>query len=349
MQVEQSTILSNIEKENIKFYSTGILLLAAIGLSSFINFLFFHTVAELFSVVIACTIFIIAFNTRMISDNNYLLFLGINYLFVGFIDLMHTLSYKGMNIFSGYGANLPTQLWISARYMESISLAIAPIFFKHKLRFNFAFILYVCLTTLLLTFMFVWPIFPDCFIEGTGLTPFKKVSEYIISLILATAVFHLYLKRTHLDKTVFNLIILSLFLTIISEVFFTFYVNVYGISNLVGHIFKIISFFLIYHAVIVVTLTNPYKGLFRELAESESSKNQIITELKEAMNHVKLLRGFLPICSSCKQIRDDKGYWSQVEEYISQHSEAKFTHGICPECAQKLYPDLYPKDHKGEK
>ena len=169
-QTEQKTIPSSIEKGNYKYYIIGILILVVIGASSFINFLFYHTIAELFSVIIACSIFIIAFNTRQISDNNYLLFLGIAYLFVGMIDLMHTLSYKGMAIFSGHGANLPTQLWIGARYMESISLVIAPIFFTHRLRFGFAFFFYLGISTLLLLSMFVWPVFPDCFIDGIGLT-----------------------------------------------------------------------------------------------------------------------------------------------------------------------------------
>jgi hypothetical protein len=55
---------------------------------------------------------------------------------------------------------------------------------------------------------------------------------------------------------------------------------------------------------------------------------------------VKSLSGLLPICASCKKIRDDKGYWSQVESYVQKHSDATFTHGICPDCIKKLYPDL---------
>jgi hypothetical protein len=326
---------------NYKFYLVGILILAGIATSSFINFLLFHTIAEIFSIIIACSIFIVAWNTRHISNNNYLLFLGIIYLFVAILDFTHTLAYKGMNIFVGYGANLPTQLWIGARYLESISLAISPMFFTRRLNINLTFLVYSGLCTLILTSLFVWPFFPDCFIDGRGLTAFKKNSEYIISLILFSAIFILYRKRDYLDNYFFYLIIVSLFLTIFSEIAFTFYVSVYGISNLVGHLFKIISFYLIYRAVIVVTLTSPYESLFREVVESEKSKEKVIAELKEALKQVKLLQGFLPICSSCKQIRDDKGYWNQIEKYISDHSEVKFSHSICPKCIQKLYPDLY--------
>ncbi len=65
-----------------------------------------------------------------------------------------------------------------------------------------------------------------------------------------------------------------------------------------------------------------------------------ITLLKEAQEKIKILSGLLPICASCKKIRDDKGYWNQIEVYISDRSEAEFSHGICPECVKKLYPEL---------
>ncbi len=58
---------------------------------------------------------------------------------------------------------------------------------------------------------------------------------------------------------------------------------------------------------------------------------------------MKTLRGFLPICSSCKKIRSDQGYWQQIESYLSEHSEAEFSHGLCPDCAQTLYPELWEK------
>lgn len=64
-------------------------------------------------------------------------------------------------------------------------------------------------------------------------------------------------------------------------------------------------------------------------------------EIEEAMAKIKILSGIIPICSSCKKIRDDAGYWQQVEEYISKHSEAVFSHGLCNDCVKKLYPEYY--------
>ena len=75
----------------------------------------------------------------------------------------------------------------------------------------------------------------------------------------------------------------------------------------------------------------------------EQEKETLIRQLQEALDKVKLLSGFLPICSSCKKIRDDRGYWKQIETYIHEHSEAEFSHGICPECLKKLYPDYARK------
>lgn len=75
--------------------------------------------------------------------------------------------------------------------------------------------------------------------------------------------------------------------------------------------------------------------------ESEAEKDRLIEELKEAMQRIKTLSGLIPICASCKKIRDDRGYWKQVEAYIQEHTEAEFSHGICPECAKRLYPNYY--------
>jgi len=75
----------------------------------------------------------------------------------------------------------------------------------------------------------------------------------------------------------------------------------------------------------------------------EDERARLIIDLEESLKKVKLLSGMIPICASCKKIRDDDGYWSQVETYIARHSEAMFSHGICPDCVKVLYPDVYPE------
>ncbi len=88
------------------------------------------------------------------------------------------------------------------------------------------------------------------------------------------------------------------------------------------------------------------------LKEAEQEKEKLILDLQAALANVKTLSGLLPMCASCRKIRDDTGYWQQVEDYIRTHSDADFTHGICPDCALRLYPeftkDWYPGDGKDQ-
>ena len=77
----------------------------------------------------------------------------------------------------------------------------------------------------------------------------------------------------------------------------------------------------------------------------EEEREKLITELQEAAAKINTLSGLLPICASCKKIRDDTGYWNQIESYIQVHSDAEFSHSICPECVVKLYPEIHLKLH----
>jgi PAS domain S-box-containing protein len=257
----------------------GILVFFGLYLASLYNYLLFHSIAEIFSIVVACGIFMVAWNSRRFLDNNYLLLLGIAYLFVGGLDLIHTLAYKGMGVFHGYETNLATQLWTAARYMESLSLFLAPFFFGRKLKVNFVFLAYALATFLLLLSIFYWNIFPVCFIEGIGLTPFKKISEYIISLILLASIALLFNNRREFEREVLQWIVCSIIVSIASGLAFTFYIDAYGFSNLIGHFFKILSFYFIYKAIIETGLTKPYDLLFRNLKQSEvllrEEKNRI--------------------------------------------------------------------------
>jgi len=259
----------------------GILAFLGLYLTSLYSYPLFHSLAELFSIVVACGIFMIAWNSRGVARNNYLLFIGITYLFIGALDLIHTLAYKGMGVFQGYDANLPTQLWTGARYMQSLSLLIAPLFFNRKLRPPSVFLAYSLATFLMLMSIFYWKVFPDCFTEGTGLTSFKKISEYIISFILFASMGLLLKNRREFDRDVLVQIVWSIILTIASELLFTFYISVYALSNLMGHFFKILAFYLIYKAIIETGLSKPYNFLLKDSKKSEEALQNALLESKQ--------------------------------------------------------------------
>jgi hypothetical protein len=308
------------------------LVVLSVALSSLIilaqyNYLFFHCTAEFFSIVIGFGIFMFGWNTRKHTSNDFFLFLGIAYLFIVLFDFIHTLSYKGMGVFQLSDANLPTQFWIAARYMESISLLFTPLFFTKRINCTLTLTLFALVAGTIATSIFMG-FFPDCYLDRSGLTFFKKISEYVISIILATACFHIVKTKRHIFPQITRLLLISIVLTIISELSFTFYVSVYGTSNLIGHIFKIVSFYLIYKAVIVQGLEHPY-----ELLESKEA------ELRIALDEIKTLRGIVPICMHCKKIRNEDGYWEIVEKYVSEHSHAQFSHSICADCLEKFYSE----------
>lgn len=430
------------------------------------NYLLFHVLVELASIAVAWGVFMLAWNSRQFLDNQYILFLGLALPFIGVIDLLHTLAYKGMGIFPGYDANLPTQLWIAARYLHSLSLLVAPLVLGRRLNIRKVLLGYAAITVLLVALVFSRS-FPAAYVEGAGLTPFKIVSEYVICLVLLGAMGLLLRRRHHFDPAVFRWLTWSIALTIGSELSFTLYTDVYGFSNMIGHLFKVAAVYLIYKAVIETGLSRPYQLLFRNLKnreetlaevqsrlqailnntqqafmlldrqgrvqaynltaerearaivgrsirpgelaahflgnseifitsfnraltgetvtyereveigkqrrwfilthnpvlsetgqvvgvcynalditprrQVEAERERLITELQAALGQVKTLSGLLPICSSCKMIRDDQGYWHQVEAYIGAHTGVDFSHSICPDCRVKLYPkEQYP-------
>ncbi len=81
-----------------------------------------------------------------------------------------------------------------------------------------------------------------------------------------------------------------------------------------------------------------------ERKKAEQEREKLIGDLQDALAEIKTLKGIIPICSFCKNIRNDRGYWEQIDAYLTKHSEAQFTHGICPECARKLYLDIWKDD-----
>lgn len=235
------------------------------------NYLLFHSIAEIFSIIISFGIFLFVWSSRFNIDNNYFMIIGISFLFIGTLDTLHTFAYQGINIIPGNTANLPTQLWISARYMQSISFLIAPFFISKKIRNKTIVIVYTIITILLLLTIFYWKSFPDCFIEGKGLNDFKKISEYIISLLLLGSIFLLIKKKNDFDKYIFYLVIASIAVGIISEITFTLYSTPMAFFNFLGHILKIISSFFIYKAIIVIGIQNPFNLLFRKIKQREEA------------------------------------------------------------------------------
>ena len=337
-------------KKYWKIFLIGVLLLIGLFAASLYNYLLFHALVEIFSIVVAFGIFMIVWNSRYLVRNSYLLFIGVAYLFVGSLDLIHTLAYKGMGVFPGDGANLATQLWIAARYVESISLLIGPFLIGRKLKGGFLFFAYTLTMIALLASVFYWNIFPACYIEGQGLTVFKKASEYIISFLLLTSIIALLGKRNHFEKRILQLLVVSIGLTLASEMVFTLYTDVYGLFNLTGHYLKIASFYLIYKAVVEIGLTEPYTVLFRDIKQSkdvlktekdrlEHETNESFIKLQDAELKYKTIADFTYDWESWEGPEGTYRYVSPSCERITGYKPEEFMEN--PQFLQKL---ILPED-----
>jgi PAS domain S-box-containing protein len=249
-------------------------------LSSLHSYLLFHNLIELITVAIGFSLYILSWNARRFLTNDCLKLLGIGYAFIAIIDLIHTLAYKGMTVFPGYDSNLPTQLWISARYLQAATLLVAPLFVRRKLSTYLPYGIYSVLVSLIVILTFS-DYFPTCFVEGQGLTPFKINSEYVITAILCISLWLFHQRRSSFSNQVYLFILASIICTIVSELTFTTFLSLYGFTNMLGHLLKLAAFYLIYRAILVTGFKAPLELIFNDLKQAEASLREANDSLEE--------------------------------------------------------------------
>jgi signal transduction histidine kinase len=272
----QSERMSFVQKFGIGQIIVAIIAAACLFAAERYSYIFFHILVELFSIVIVGGIFVIVWNSRKIVPNSYFLFLGITCIFAAFFILLHTLAYKGMPVFKGYGSDLPTQLWVVNRYVLAIGFLLAPLLIDRKLRTAALFVIFGMASVILVAMIFYWRIFPVCFVEGKGLTGFKTASEYVIAAMFAGGGFLLCAKAEKFDRYVLVLLVTAAILNILAELSFTVYVDPYGVANFVGHVFVVAAYYSIYKAIIETALVRPYDLLFRDIRQYQNRLEEMV-------------------------------------------------------------------------
>lgn len=234
---------------------------------SYFNYLLFHSIIEVFAIIVAAVIYILGTRTYQYSKNNTFLFLGISYLYVAVLDFVHTITYKGMGIFPGFDSDIPTQLWIVGRFMEAAAFLL--ILFLRNKKFNRKLVnaIYIFVTVGLILSIMVFRIFPACFIEGQGLTTFKITSEYIIIFILLFGAYKLHVHKDYFVEDAFKTIGVAMIITAISELAFTLYSDVYGVFNMLGHMLKTVSYYFIYSGIVKQGIDEPYNMISAEIKD----------------------------------------------------------------------------------
>ena len=221
---------------NAALITFGVASLGALYYLSLQNYLLFHSIVEIFSIVIAFAIFAVAWNSRRLVYNNYFIFVGIAFLFIAGLDVFHTLAYKGMGVFPSFvGSNLATQLWIATRYVLGFSFLISLLFTRVKIKPAIIISGYVIVVALFLSSIFVYQNFPVAYDSSTlSLTAFKIGSEYAISFIILAAIGLLIKKRKEFSSGIYKLLLAAMALAIATEMTFTLYTDVYGVANLLA-------------------------------------------------------------------------------------------------------------------
>ncbi len=256
------------------------LVLIGLHLAARNHYLLFHTLAELFSVNVALTIFVLTINSWQRIEHPYLRWIGVSYGFVAILDLFHSLAYPGMGVFRVHPFAAP-QFWIQARFVEAFSMLLGWVGW-HRARQPGLWPLlggYVVLTAALLASVLHFNNFPVCFVSGHGLTPFKVFSEYLIIEVLLIDLLLLYQRRDSFSPSVWRLLAFSVLVAIVTEYAFTRYSSnqMSDPFNELGHVLKIVSFYLIYRALVVTGIQDPLKLLFRESQRRQSRLLEVQT------------------------------------------------------------------------
>ncbi len=245
------------------------------------NYLLFHSIIEISAIVVASMVVLIAFISY--KKNNFLIRIGFLYSVILVIDFLHTMAYKGMGVFPGWTSNQPTQLWIFGRGIEVFGMALALIYLNKKSFSSIYFGIFSLASILGIVSIFTG-IFPDCFIEGQGLTSFKVGMEYIFIGVITFVLFVI----NRIDSKDFlpykKYYFLALTLTAFSELSFTLYSDVYGISNMLGHVLRLASYSVILQGFVIRSLVKPMNTMYNNLNKTLHEMENILiktTDIKD--------------------------------------------------------------------
>lgn len=313
------------------------------GFSKIINtttFLIWHNTIEVTSVVIAVIVFCVSYYTYEQTKNFRYLFIGSFMLLMAFIDYFHFMSYYGMpEFFSPNITNKATTYWIIARLVGGIGFFIAGFVsktIKFKIKKIVFFIVPLILSIFILIIVSFYPKFlPPMFLDGKGLTETKKILEYIIILLNVGAVL-LFIRLYIKTKDIFTIFIAgALIVGAFSELAFTFYTNVYDVYNYLGHLYKVIMYFIIFRVIFIKNVKKPFLELSEardQIKNYADNQDKIVEQRTQQINEI------------YKKLLDDLEYargiqMSMMPQSLPQSKRATFETGYFP--AEMIGGDFY--------
>jgi len=247
-------------------------------LLSGINYLLFHSVVEIITIAVAMMLVAVAYIAG--RKNNLVFRIGSLYAVVLAIDILHTLSYEGINVFPSWETNHSAQFWVLARVIESSGIALALLLPACK-RCNIAYTVFYAFAGATGIAMIATGVFPVCYLDGTGLTVCKVTMEYITIAIIVLTLFLLKRAKSLEIKPYRQYILYALLFTALAEFFFTLYIDPYSITPVIGHVFRLISYFVILEGVVFRSLKEPFNTLYEEMNVMVEELTEILSETTE--------------------------------------------------------------------
>ncbi len=232
------------------------------------SYLLFHSLAEMVFIVVCLSVLVVAWSLRQFLDDDFALFLGIALAAVAVLHGVHVVDYPGLDLIGG-SQDPPTQLWLSSRFLLAAALIASTFVIGRRVRLWVVVAACAGYVLLLLGSIYWWRIFPATLAAGTGLTPFKKLSEYVICLLFVLAAYLLWRKRSRLPHQTWRMLGVALVASIVAELWFTLYRSVDSWPNLMGHLFLVVSAILLFRAVVDDGLARPHAIAVHNLSEAE--------------------------------------------------------------------------------
>lgn len=325
--MKEGCMMSEDERfmKNDIHYSSFIVIIAAsilMILVSNYNFLLFHTISELLCTVIAASICIISVNTYEFNKDSGLLHIGICHGLAGTINLLHIIFYIGIFTFGNNTINLSMQVAVATRFIESLSLLIILYFPSLQKQIKVpAFSFLIAALCLVMLFLIYSSYFFQCYIAGEGYTFFKKACEAIFLIFSFLTLYFLYKNKSNYPNSYFAYFCLCIISRIIYELFFIVSIDFKTFPNVFGHVFKLISYYFLYKAVVASFLKSPYRALKVKNKEMKRINNLLKEEMLEneevrfeLKNQYELLRATLDSIPNPIFFKNAKGVYDECNK-----------------------------------
>ncbi len=265
--------------------------------------LLFHTSAELFASIVSFGLFFVAINISKVSENNFIVLLGVGYFFVGIIDVFHIFTYTGVSIIYERGSQTAfEQLWIAGRYMTAFTLLGSTLLILRnvkKFRITVIFFSYFIACLLVLASILYFGIFPDCYVEGAGMTIFTVASELIVSAVYLLVAFLYFKLRKNMNSTLFFFMEAHLLTMAMYEMLFVSLSVSDGWRNNLAHILRVVSFFFLYKALFETGLRRPYTALYKKVDSMRPKQDKTGRYPKKAQHQRKMIEEMLARNNQC--------------------------------------------------